>query len=356
MQWHDRHILFSPSDLNAFLECEHLTQLELAVVRGEIERPDAENLQADLVKRKGDEHEAAYLAELNAAGREVVTIPFADFDFEEAARSTDEAMRRKADVIYQACFVDGEWRGFADFVERQPDGRYEVVDTKLARHAKPAYVLQLCFYSEQVGRIQGSMPERMHVVLGNRERESLRVADFLAYYHRVRERFVSAVEAGIDVYPLPVPYCDRCDFLRRCEARWRADDHLSIVARMRRDQTRRLEAEGITTVAGLSRARDEARPPSMPPRTFETLRDQAAMQVAARANSHSWKVLPPEPVRGFELLPPPTAGDLFFDIEGDPFWEPGRGLEYLWGSSTRAGGSSRSGRTTARRSGGRSRA
>ena len=76
-----------------------------------------------------------------------------------------------------------------------------MVDTKLARHSKPAYVLQLCFYSEQVGRIQGAMPERMHVVLGNRERETLRVADFLAYYHRVRDRFVAAVEAGIDVVP-----------------------------------------------------------------------------------------------------------------------------------------------------------
>ena len=44
--------------------------------------------------------------------------------------------------------------------ERQPDGTYEVVDTKLARHSKPAYVLQLCFYSEQVARNQGSMPKR----------------------------------------------------------------------------------------------------------------------------------------------------------------------------------------------------
>jgi predicted RecB family nuclease len=192
-------------------------------------------------------------------------------------------------------------------------------------------VFQMCFYSEGVRWIQGSMPERMHVVLGNHERETLRVADFLAYYHRVRERFVSAVEAGIDVYPLPVSYCDRCDFLVRCEARWRADDHLSLVARMRRDQTRRFEAEGIRTVDELARAGDEARPPSMPPRTFETLRDQAAMQVAARAGGHAWKVLPPEPARGFELLPPPTGGDLFFDIEGDPFWEPARGLEYLWG-------------------------
>ena len=121
-------------------------------------------------------------------------------------------MRADVEVIYQACFVHGSWRGFADFVERQPDGRYEVVDTKLARHSKPACVLQLCFYSEQVGRIQGVMPERMHVVLGTRERESLRVGDFLAYYHRVRERFVRTVEAGIDVYPLPVSFCDRCEF------------------------------------------------------------------------------------------------------------------------------------------------
>jgi predicted RecB family nuclease len=323
-------ILFSPSDLNAFLECEHLTQLELAVARHELERPIDENPQADLVKRKGDEHEAAYLAALLAEGREVVTIAN-DGDLDVAARATEGAMRAGAEVIYQACFVDGDWRGFADFVERQSDGTYEVVDTKLARHSKPAYVLQLCFYSEQLARIQGSMPKHMHVVLGTNERESLRPTDFLAYYHRVRERFVRALEAGIDVYPLPVSFCDRCDFQKRCEDRWRKDDHLSLVARMGRDQVIRLEKEGIATVVQFARASDAVRPPTMAPRTFETLRDQAAMQVAARGNDHAWKVLPPEPARGFELLPSPSAGDLFFDIEGDPFWEPGRGLEYLLG-------------------------
>ena len=336
MQQRNGSILFSPSDLNAFLECEHLTQLELAVARHELERPADENPQADLVKRKGDDHEAAYLTQLVADGSDVVTIAN-DWDLDVAARATEKAMRAGADVIYQACFVDGGWRGFADFVERQPDGRYEVVDTKLARHSKPAYVLQLCFYSQQVARIQGSMPERMHVVLGTHERESLRVSDFLAYYHRVRERFVSAVEAGIDVYPLPVSFCDRCEFQKRCETRWCADDHLSLVARMRHDQILPLEGHGIATVAQFAHAPDDARPPTMAPRTFETLRDQAAMQVAARASGHTWKVLTPEPSRGFELLPDPSARDLFFDVEGDPFWEPGRGLEYLWGIVDPAG-------------------
>jgi hypothetical protein len=48
-----------------------------------------------------------------------------DCDLDAAARATEEAMLAGVAVIYQACFVDGDWRGFADFVERQQDGGYE---------------------------------------------------------------------------------------------------------------------------------------------------------------------------------------------------------------------------------------
>ena len=42
-------------------------------------------------------------------------------------------------------------------------------------------------------------------------------------------------------------------------------------------------------------------------------------------------MLPPEQERGFGLLPEPDPGDLFFDIEGYPHFEPRAGLEYLFG-------------------------
>jgi hypothetical protein len=36
MQFLDGRLIVSPSDLTGFLECEHLTQQELAAARGEI--------------------------------------------------------------------------------------------------------------------------------------------------------------------------------------------------------------------------------------------------------------------------------------------------------------------------------
>ena len=138
MQLKDGRLLLSPSDVTAYLACEHLTTLSLQVARGELAKPARENEQAELVFRKGREHEAAYLARLRAEGKEVVEISLEpDFDWERAARETEEAIAAGADVVYQGVLLDDRWRGQADFLERQADGTYEAVDTKLARSAKP---------------------------------------------------------------------------------------------------------------------------------------------------------------------------------------------------------------------------
>ena len=63
---------FSPSDLTAYLACEHLTQLGLRVARHELRRPHDDDPQSDLVRLKGEEHEAAYLRRLREEGRDVV--------------------------------------------------------------------------------------------------------------------------------------------------------------------------------------------------------------------------------------------------------------------------------------------
>ena len=214
MQLKDSRLLLSPSDVTGFLACEHLTTLSAKVAREELEKPAVENEQAELVFRTGREHEAAYLARLRAEGKEVREISLEpDLDWERAARETEEAIAAGADVVYQGVLVDSGWRGVADFLERQADGSYEALDTKLARHAKPAYILQLCFYSGQLARIQGREPAQIHVLLGNGERGSFRPQEFSAYARRVRCRLEEFVAAGAETTPYPCDHCEICEFL-----------------------------------------------------------------------------------------------------------------------------------------------
>src|SRR4051794_33385188 len=103
MQQRDGTLTFPPSDLNAFLACAHLTSLQLAVVRGELPKPYRHNPHADLIRAKGDEHEAAYLTQLRADGHDVVEISLDD-GWDAAVRVTEDAIRGRADVVYQAVF------------------------------------------------------------------------------------------------------------------------------------------------------------------------------------------------------------------------------------------------------------
>ncbi len=130
------------------------------------------------------------------------------------------------------------------FLERVPlpcsalrDYSYEVLDTKLARHAKPQHIVQLCVYSDLLGRLHGRRPEWMHVLLGSGERESFRVDEFLPLYRRLRRRYDARLAEGFaGTYSEPVERCGLCRWSGHCAERWEEDDHLSLVYRLDRGQ------------------------------------------------------------------------------------------------------------------------
>ena len=330
MQLKDDRLLLSPSDVTAYLACEHLTTLSLRVARGELEKPKGENEQAELVFRKGREHEAAYLARLRAEGKEVVEISLEpDFDWERAARETGEAIAAGVDVVYQGVLTDGRWRGQADFLERGADGTYEAVDTKLARSAKPAYILQLCFYSDRLARLQEAAPARIHVLLGSGERQSFRPQEFAAYARRVHARLEEFVAVGRETTAYPCDHCGSCAFLPLCDDWWDETDSLCRVAGVGRREMAKLEPAGITTLTGLAHA---AEPAGLNAERFARVQLQARLQLERRETGKlGCELLPTRAESGFALLPDRSPGDLFFDIEGNPFWDEQGSLEYLWG-------------------------
>jgi predicted RecB family nuclease len=329
----ENRLLLSPSDLTGYLACPHLTTLSLAVARGELTRPHRRNPHADLIARKGDEHEARYLAALRDLGKAVVEVGLGeDRDFDRASRATAEAIAQEPDVVYQAVFAHDGWRGLADFLERVPDGSYEAVDTKLARHARPGHLIQLCFYTEQLERISGRRPAAMHVVSGLGERETYRPEEFEAYYRRLRDRFLAAIGNGRNTYPYPVEHCSLCEFLARCKQQWRDDDHLVQVAGIARTQVELLTAAELATMTALGDAASGTRVGRLRPQTFEGLRHQAELQLhKQRTGEHRVDTLPGEPEKGFAAMPELSDGDVWLDLEGDPWFEPDRGIEFLFG-------------------------
>src|ERR1035437_3213379 len=360
--------ILAATDLVGFLACEHLVGLELAAMAGLVDRPVRLDPEIDLVVKRGLGHEARYLADLERGGKAVTRIDAGEADgagatrlerLWAAARLTEEAIRRGDQVIYQATFFDGRWLGLADFllrVERPSDldaWSYEVVDTKLARHVKASALLQICSYVEGLTAIQGAQPESMYVALGGSARavEAHRVADYMAYFRMVKAAFEARVTADggysaaayppVATYPEPVEHCEVCRWKLVCEDRRRADDDLALVANAPGRLRRALKAYGVPTRRALAAM---ALPLPAPLDgaggvALAKARAQAALQVRG---SDAGKVLYElldvtrlpdgtlEPNRGLTSLPEPRPGDLFFDIEGDPFALED-GVDYLFG-------------------------
>ena len=362
MQLIDGKPVFSASDLVGYLACEHLTALEQAAMARLHPRPNRDDRELDIIRRRGFQHEARYLEELRSEGRTVVTIERRDDEergerIARQASQTIDAMASGADVIFQATFFDGRWLGYADFLLRldAPERpsvwgpyHYEVADTKLARHVKAGAVLQICSYVEQLTTLQGVAPSEMHVVLGGsaREKATLRVNDYMAYYRAAKRRFEDLVLGSAPPvypptasYPEPVDHCDVCRWAIECARRRREDDHLSLVAGITSRQRRALAAREIATVEALAGAPMPFDPPldGTSAASMERVREQARIQVEGRVEGRmKYELLLPregtalEPERGLATLPEPDPGDLFLDLEGDPFaWDDG--IDYLFG-------------------------
>jgi len=324
-------ILFSATDLMRFMGCAHATTLDLSRLRREGPDPREDSEDAALLQKQGDAHEAAHLARLGAAGRGIVEI--ARGDLVQNAATTRAALAAGPEVVFQGAFLSGNWGGWSDFLERveRPSAlgafSYEVADTKLKRRPHPKHVLQLVLYSDLLTEIQGVAPEFAHVELGDGTRATLRLADYAAYARMARARLEGFVTNPTPTRPIPCADCDLCRWGNYCASVWQGEDSLFNVANISRGQVKKLEAAGIATMEALANLDHPVR--GMAENTRLRLTTQARLQHARKTGEPAFEMRPPEPGKGFDLLPEPQPGDIFYDIEGDPHFEGG--LEYLHG-------------------------
>lgn len=339
-----RHYLFSASDLVHFLACQHSTVLDLRNFSEQLEIAE-ESVVNQLLQAKGHEHEVNYLNKLKNEGKSVIEIPKKE-SLSERVRLTKEALNSAVDVIYHGTLytnyteskTEGEsWSGEADFLvkvdhpSKLGNFSFEAIDTKLAKHTEPKHIIQLCSYSDLLANIQGVIPQQMHLVLGDGALASFKVSDFSYYYTHAKRRFVAFInEQTHNSYPLPCQFCSFCRWQEFCHNKWQQDNHLSLVAGIKSSQIDKLNSSGIYTVKELANLINNAKIAGISQDVINRLSAQASLQShKLTTGEDKFAILPLQQERGFNRLPLPIKGDLFFDMEGDPLYP--NGLEYLFG-------------------------
>ncbi len=358
-------LVFSASDLVAASECEYRTLRVLDEKLGispKAQFPDDEmQLRAG---KLGDRHEAKVLAGLIAkygpwdAGRGtgVYSLDRGDTTrggLQAKQAETELALSAGADVVFQATFFDGEFLGYADFIVNEAagtgkPGRYEVWDTKLARHAKVGALLQLAAYGDQLIRMGVEPSPRVTLVLGavvdgDYVRSHHSLPDLLPVFRERRDRFRDLTAAhrergsAVQWQQAGITCCGRCNY---CAEQVQAHRDLLMVGGMSMLRRKKLIAAGITTIDTLADL-----PPGNATGSLARLRDQARMQLGrdvpdgtrtftkdGETHTVTFKVLPENALAS---IPAPSPGDIFFDFEGDPLWQDPAtsqwGLEYLFG-------------------------
>lgn len=339
-------LIISATDLSNYLACAHLSELNRQVAQEGLKLSYYLDPVLEILRQRGYEHEANYVKHLEAKGLKVINLK------NKPQEDTLLAMKAGFDVIVQARFENSEWKGFPDILLKIPkpsnlgNWSYEVQDTKLSQHTRAGTILQLCFYSEFLDSIQGTSPELMYVVKPGNPfiHDDYRYNDFKAYYNLIKKGLLKAVQTPPQTYPDPVEHCKICSYWQLCAQRRRDDDHLSLVAGIRSSQIVEFINQDINTLTKLARTHEIKRPERGDFETLKKKQDQARIQLAGLEEKRLKYTMLPVPAKtevkengfatsaehGLSLLPEPSEGDIYFDFEGDAFYEGGS-LEYLFG-------------------------
>ncbi|WP_353510428.1 TM0106 family RecB-like putative nuclease [Intrasporangium sp.] len=333
-------VVWSASDLAASTECEYRVARRLDVKLGRIQpvaEPD-DPLQ-ERIATLGDEHEQRLLRRYVAEGAVAQVDRLTGAHTEERLRDLHGlsiGRFSEGGVVYQPGFFDGEFFGYADFVEPSVLG-WVVADAKLARSAKPKAMLQVASYADQLARTGLPVAPHGALLLGDGRREAVPLHDVLPVFRAQRERLRDIIAERVAT-DRPLDWGDDshtiCGYCPECLDAIAQYDDLLLVAGLRRDQRRKLREAGIRSMHELAAAPDC--PADLSASTFATLRTQAVAQVGQlESGSVGFAKVARSVGEPPVTLPAPSPGDIFFDFEGDPLYsedDPAvAGLEYLWG-------------------------
>jgi uncharacterized protein len=339
-----------------------MQRLEPAI-RAEKEKPKS------LAMKYGDLFEANLQSELlESLGSEFVQRPELDGDLQQ----TIELMQSGVPIIYQGGLTRTigslQFSGKPDFLVRSDyqltfsekkltavkntdsvgNTGYTVWDAKYSSKTKPAYLLQVAIYIDALDQLGFKAEGMKHgTVLGKRTIDAFEEIEIVPAMKLARAELMDQVDAALiaqdsgdlsafehDSLSWHCPAkdnCAICEYPDLCKEDRRKTDDLVQVAGITQAQIAKLDSTGIKTMAKLAEAKAEQIPARMVETSFLKLNRQSQLQVKSLETNLPQSLLLQDPE--LQFLPPRSKNDIFFDMEGFPYFIEGDGLEYLFGNT-----------------------
>ncbi len=337
----------SAQDLISEFECQHKVALDAAVAKGNIKAPKSDNPTLELLQKFGIEFEKQRLEALESTHKvkRLETPNRSASDYQAAWEETKQAMADEYDAIYQGTLFTRDFIGFVDFLvarktkegqfERDSNNQviYEPVETKSARSAKTSAVIQVAAYAEALTRLGCPEPKEVHLWLAGDNNWSGKAPDLMnvarEYRVRVQARLPQLGSIPQPIWAPPCSACPHCRWAESCDQGRRQARDLSLIQEIRATTRLKLVDAGITTIDQMATATEANRPRGVSKETFTRLQAQAAIQTQGEQAGEVIFEITDESI--VNSLPPCSDGDLWFDMEGDPYANQGTGLEYMFG-------------------------
>ncbi|WP_068253659.1 TM0106 family RecB-like putative nuclease [Janibacter corallicola] len=293
----------------------------------------------------GRDHEQQVGERLSAehGGGEVAVVPAAGpGGYARAHARTLAALADPGVTLLQDAPVRGaRFMGRVDHLVRE-DGRWVVVESKLARSAHTHALVQAAAYAEALLEDGVELAPFVRLALGDGSRVDTPLEDVLPELARRRARVLEVLDTHLsegfvaDLEDERWRACLRCP---ACEDRMAERRDVGLVAGVSSAQRSLLLAAGVRTMDDLAGSTGPVE--GVDDSRLAVLRSQARLQVTVPTPQCPLPFEVHDPAR-LAALPSASDGDVFFDFEGDPVYaeagSPDRGLEYLFGCLTAEGG------------------
>jgi CRISPR/Cas system-associated exonuclease Cas4 (RecB family) len=182
---------------------------------------------------------------------------------EERYRQTVEAMRAGVPVILQGYALVGDGIGILDILElvgTDPDSRtghiYQVGEIKRSSTLMTAHVMQASWYTELLETVQGRRIHEACFFMKNGVRNVIDLQTLQADYEKAKAELTALREDTTAPGPHLIRACASCHWRALCMPELIANQHVSLIPGISRQQAATLEEMGINSWPDMTTASD----------------------------------------------------------------------------------------------------